>query len=696
MNLVITGLGMVSALGGDVRSSFDAFVAGHTARRPLQQFDPTLYRVRHAYQIDGPDEPGRPGRWLAAAVEEALSQAGLPAGVQPPALVGTGLAEQRSMELWHTAGATVTLDDLHFAGALANSTGLSSVVTFVNACAASLSALAAASDLLALGEAEAVVVAGTDGLSESMFGLLDRVNPRPPAEVRPFDAGRVGVILGEGAAAVVLERADRAAARGAVALATLRGVAATCDAYHVTAPLRSGIGRAFTDAYQRAGVRPEDVDLVFAHGTGTVLNDATEAEALGDAYAAAPSRPAVTALKSLIGHTSGASGLMSLITAVCAMADGQVPPTRNHTDPIEPIRPFPVVTGAARHAAVGTAQVDAFGFGGVNAVAVLERPSPTPPTGAGPAAADVVITGTGVEVRGIANAAGLSGATPSGADFDPVPLLGRRGLRYKDRATLLALCAATKALTAAGLSRPAGPARHSTDPPDDQFGVVVSTDLALLDTVCRVVDELHAGGVVGTSPMDLPNVSGNVAASQLAIWFGLGGVNLTVSAGATSGLEALRHAAAAIRAGRVRRMLVVGVEPDGPAVRRLLADTAKRHGGPVPAAFDGAAAVVLEAADPERRPMATLRRYDRSGAPTAPGSGLWGPPCAAHGSPRPPAGVDTLDLSGLGEARGAYGVLQVAAAADLLAAGSATHSLLTAGGCWGAPYASLTLEGPRC
>jgi 3-oxoacyl-(acyl-carrier-protein) synthase len=507
------------------------------------------------------------------------------------------------------------------------------------------------------------------------------------------------VILGEGAAAVVLEPVGRAVARAAAVLATVRGVGTSCDAHHVTAPLAAGVTRAMRDGHRRAGVKPADIDLILAHGTGTLLNDRTEAEVLAAVFA--DRRPPVTALKSLIGHTSGASGLMSLVTAVRALDTGQAPPTRGHGTPIPEIREFPVVTGEPLRAPLGTVQVNAFGFGGVNAVAVLDRAvpavAPAPPAGG----RAVVVTGVGHHVPGVGrHVPGGIGWADDPAD-EPAAVLGRRGLRYKDRATVLALAAAARALHAAGhVALRDGICPPDAGEPRTRFGVVVATELGLVDTVSRVVTAIHAGGVSQTSPMDLPNASGNVASAQLAIWFRLGGMNLTLSCGPTSGIDALHHAATAIRAGRADRMLVVGAEPATEAAVRLLRDTARRHGEDAPrVVLDGAAAVVLEAAEVAAGPaLAEIGGYARGRAPEPPSGWFWAPPCRGHGE-RPSggaggAGAEIVDLGpAVGEASGALGVLQCAAIAPLLA-GTGRDGLIVAGGCWGAGHATLTLRGP--
>jgi 3-oxoacyl-[acyl-carrier-protein] synthase II len=209
-------------------------------------------------------------------------------------------------------------------------------------------------------------------LTASMHGLLQRVQPMAPDRVRPFDRDRAGVLLGDGAAAIVLQGEG---GKPGGELGTLRSVAVNCDAYHVTAPDPSGITAVIRDAHDRAGVQPRQVDLVMAHGTGTALNDATEIAALSDVFREDADGPLVTAIKSLTGHTSGASGLMSLVVAVQAMRHGIVPPTLGLENPSEEASRFRFVRPDAARADISLAQVNAFGFGGINAVALVEAVS---------------------------------------------------------------------------------------------------------------------------------------------------------------------------------------------------------------------------------------------------------------------------------------------------------------------------------
>ncbi|WP_431776837.1 beta-ketoacyl-[acyl-carrier-protein] synthase family protein [Streptomyces cucumeris] len=377
MSQLVTGAGAVASVGEGVDEIFRALCAGTSGLHELRGFDQDRYRGRHAYEIDdrptpGTDVPGRATAWLLRAVEEAVAQAGLGEDLSKvPVLVGTGLRELRSAELAWRDRTGFDIGRLHFGPALRKRFGAVRTHTFAGACSASLYALALGSDLLASGAADAVVVAGVDTLTESMYGLLDRVNSEPPDRVRPFDRSRRGVLMGDGAAAVVLRREEPGAATAA--LGRLLAVSMNCDARHVTAPDAQGIAEAVHEAQWRAGVKPRDIDLVLLHGTGTQLNDTAEATALADVYGTDVGGPLMTAIKSMTGHTSGGSGLLSLIVALRSLATGQVPPTLHLSEPLPEAAEFRFVREPVSGAGLQLAQVDAFGFGGVNAVAVVER-----------------------------------------------------------------------------------------------------------------------------------------------------------------------------------------------------------------------------------------------------------------------------------------------------------------------------------
>ncbi|MEU6479411.1 beta-ketoacyl synthase N-terminal-like domain-containing protein [Streptomyces sp. NPDC047017] len=319
--------------------------------------------------------------------------------------------------------------------------------------------------------------------------------------------------------------------------------------------------------------------------------------------------------------------------------------------------------------------------------------------------AAIVVTGVGTALPGVAAPADLLRTAPTGGEppVDPAALLGKRGLRYKDRASQLALCAARDGLRSAGLLSGDGPALTV---PGESVAVVASSNLGNLDTVCSVADGIGELGVDGISPMGLPNASSNVIASSVAIRYGLRGPNLMVCNGAPSGLDAVFWGAATVAARRADRVLVIGVETDNRYVRGLLGEAEGRL-------LDGAVSLVLERSDAAAErgagTLAVLGRstrqtgvdacVDRLVAEDGAAPGVWfvpeghgepdtRPPRPDHripgdGSGRIPADVPRVDLSAVfGRASGALGVLQCAAAVGWFAAartGPRRAALVTTG-----------------
>jgi 3-oxoacyl-[acyl-carrier-protein] synthase II len=376
MNTLIAGAGAVASIGSDAGQVFDALCAGRSGLAPLRAFDRGKFRAMSAFEIDdrqppGRDTPGRATGWLISAIAEAAADAGIGDDLSNvPILIGTGLRELRSAELSWRGRADFDLDRLDFGAALAERFGAAATYTFANACSASLYALALGADLVTAGETDTVVVAGVDALTESMCGLLDRAQPGSPDRIRALDVSRNGTLLGEGAAAVVLRPAGRP--QGTGGHGTLRAVSVNCDAFHVTAPDHQGMAAAIRDAHARAGVNASDIDLIVLHATGTPLNDEAEVAAIGAVFGAEASRPMMTGLKPLTGHTSGGSGLLSLVVAMRALATGRVPPLAGLQTPLQAAAAFRFAGDRCQGQDLRLAQVNAFGFGGVNAVAIVE------------------------------------------------------------------------------------------------------------------------------------------------------------------------------------------------------------------------------------------------------------------------------------------------------------------------------------
>lgn len=381
MTALVAGSAVRTCFGSGAQT-FAALLRGACGVGPLRHGDPARLNVAAGYHVgadsaadsaaDDPRRPLRASGWLSACVRRALDEAGVdPARQRVLALVGTGLRELSAVEEAALGGPGTPVHRLHFGAAVREAApGVGAVLTVANACSASGHALALAQDLVELGEADAVVVGGADAMTQSMLAMIGRVADAPTERVRPFDRDRQGVLLGEGAAAVVVvpERWPGPAA------ARLLATGLSCDAFHETAPSAEGIGRAMRDAYRRAGRVPAETGVVVAHGTGTALNDPTECaalrEVLGDTAAL------ITGVKGALGHMSGTAALVNLDVAMRCLADRVVPPVvglrevlpegtglnfvRDRPAPLPAIPLAPLV------------QVNAFGFGGVNAVTLVE------------------------------------------------------------------------------------------------------------------------------------------------------------------------------------------------------------------------------------------------------------------------------------------------------------------------------------
>ena len=258
------------------------------------------------------------------------------------------------------------------------------IVTSTAACASGNYAFLEALRILRLREADVLIAGGSEaGIIPLAFAALGRMgaistrNEEPAKASRPFDADRNGFVFGEGAVAMVVETEEHALERGARIYAEVAGGAITGDAYHITAPDPEGDGaaRAMRYALENAGMEPEEIDVIFAHGTGTQLNDVSETKAIKRVFGEHAYRLAITATKSMVGHLLGAAGAISALAAVLSIRDGIIPPTINLDTP-DPECDLDHVPNVARKKPVRAAMVNAFGFGGQNVAIIVKRYEP--------------------------------------------------------------------------------------------------------------------------------------------------------------------------------------------------------------------------------------------------------------------------------------------------------------------------------
>ena len=412
--LVVTGVGAVTPLGNDVPTVWDGLLNGRSGVGRTQQFDPSGLDVRIAAEVKDFDARKRLGRKAArrndrftlfamGAAREAIEDAGLRmdgsdalVSNRVGVLVGTGIGGvltlleeydvllERGPErvspfmipklMPNAAAAAIAIDhDLHGPNFSVNS-----------ACATGSHAIGEAAGLIRRGLADVIICGGADAathpLSVSAFANMKAVSTRnddPERASRPFDAERDGFVVGEGAGVLVLERLDHALERGANIRAELIGYGATCDAYHVAAPDEDGDGaaRAMEMALADAGLSPESVDYVNAHGTSTPLNDPIETQAIRRVFGEHADRLEVSSSKSMLGHLMGAAGAVEAIVCVRSLETGWVHATMNYENP-DPACDLDYVPNEPRESRPNVALSNSFGFGGHNGCILLRRWDP--------------------------------------------------------------------------------------------------------------------------------------------------------------------------------------------------------------------------------------------------------------------------------------------------------------------------------
>jgi len=388
--VVVTGLGAVSPFGAGVKAYWAGLAAGACAIRPLTLFDAESFRCRIAAEVPevttGSPRRSRADRLALGAALEALDDAGLSAADREDAAlvsgaVGGGMLEA---EEWYWArargeqmpGWAAALRSM-LPGAHAEALGHRLRLggpryTVVTACSSGAVALAEAAELIIDGVVDVALAGGVDAMTRMCFMGFNALKLLDPEPCRPFDKDRRGMSIGEGAAFVVLEAAERARARGARVYAALAGHGMTTDAFHVTAPEPEGEGmvRAMRAALAAAGVDAAAVGYVNAHGTATPQNDRIEARAIARVFG--EGRPLVSSTKSMIGHTMAAAGGLEAVATVLTLTQELIPPTATLVTP-DPEVTFDCVPRVAREAAVECAISNSFGFGGQNVTLLFRR-----------------------------------------------------------------------------------------------------------------------------------------------------------------------------------------------------------------------------------------------------------------------------------------------------------------------------------
>jgi 3-oxoacyl-[acyl-carrier-protein] synthase II len=409
--VVVTGMGAITPLGQGVSATWDGLVAGRSGIRTIEAFDPARIDSRIAGEVADFDATGvldrkelrRMDRYIQlglVAAREALDDAGFEGRMEGE------LAERTGVILGSGLGGVATLFDnvllmaergpdrispFFIPMGIANVGSGQVAIAFgptgpnfatVSACATGGHAIGESWETIRRGDADVMLAGGVEaGIHEAVVAGFDAMkalsnrNDAPSEASRPFDQGRDGFVIGEGAAVLVLEALEHADARGAEPLAELIGYGATADAAHITLPAPGGIGavRAARRAIEKAGIEPSDVDHLNAHATSTPEGDRAELEAVRTLFGDHAADVPITANKSMIGHTLGAAGAIEAVATIETIRTGCIPPTINLVDPDPAADGLDIVTGAARQADVRIALSNSFGFGGQNSALLFAR-----------------------------------------------------------------------------------------------------------------------------------------------------------------------------------------------------------------------------------------------------------------------------------------------------------------------------------
>jgi 3-oxoacyl-[acyl-carrier-protein] synthase II len=394
---VITGLGVVSSIGVGVDAFAEGLRRGACAVTPIRAFDTAGYPYAHAAEVQQLGELeesyrelvprlGRSSAFATLASREAVADAGLDATTLQRAgagvVLGTTNGESQAFDAiarvcleggaagvppqaWSTVPAhriaCSVAEDLELEG---------EALVMATACAAGNYAIGHAADIIQGGAADVMLCGGAESVCRKTYSGFFRLGAIAPDVCRPFDGGRRGIVLGEGAAVLVLESLDHARARRAPIYAEVLGYGSNCDADHMVAPNRDSIADCIRIAHRRAGVTPDQVDYVCAHGTGTRANDPAETGAVRAVFG--DRTPPMSSIKSMLGHTLGAASAMGAIACVLGMRDGFLPPTVNFERP-DPQCPIDCVPNHARPACIGIAENHGLAFGGNNAILILRN-----------------------------------------------------------------------------------------------------------------------------------------------------------------------------------------------------------------------------------------------------------------------------------------------------------------------------------
>ena len=396
--VVVTGLGLVTALGSGVEKSWSGFLNGVDAASEVTLFDTSLYKTHYACEIkDFVDETGfgrdkqdnYVNKFAHAAVKEALNDSGLQnshaydrdrfgialgslaAEIVPfERLLKSDLSKKTNGFDANVASCYPPNSITNYLSEVFDLTGPSMVS--LNACSSGNHAISWAYDMISCGNADVMVVGGSETINITEYTHFHNVKALAPEKCTPFDKNRSGLLIGEGAGILIIESLDFALKRNADIYAELKGVGLSCDGFHMTAPHPEGAGAisAMKEALYTANLSVDEIDYISAHGTGTPLNDKSESLAIHTIFKERTKEIPCSSVKSMIGHPMGAASAIESVVSCLAIRNSVVPPTINYTT-MDPECAIDCVPNTAREVKVRNVINNSFAFGGNNAVLIF-------------------------------------------------------------------------------------------------------------------------------------------------------------------------------------------------------------------------------------------------------------------------------------------------------------------------------------
>lgn len=587
---VITGLGVISAIGRNVEECWKNIIASESGIDHTRTIDTENCYADFAAEVKGLEETDptldRATALCLSAATEAMQDAGFSDfGGDPRAsvIMGSCVGGGRSLESYYRGGKrredVLKMPISPIANHVAASVSAGGVVTNVaNACAAGTISIAYASDLIRAGKADVVVAGGTDAFSSVPYSGFLSLHALDENSCSPFNHSH-GITLGEGAGAVIVESLEHAKARGAHIYCEVLGSGISSDAHHITAPRPDGEGQmsAIRAAITHSGLAESDIDYVNAHGTGTAKNDEAEFLSLHTIFDEKNDHLSVSSTKAMTGHCLGAAGAIEAVFAIKALVENTVPPTLGYSEEdlqllAEKAGKLDFVPNKPEKKTLNAVMNNSFAFGGNNASIIFSNgPGKVP---AAPAAPAIAVTGIGiVSPLGNGKAAyvaacregktcgGQSSASVIGlADYDAQGLK-MNFYRKLDHLSQLQAVSGMDALHDGGYA--------VTDENAGRIGMIIGTSEGALGPSCEFQSIIAEKGNAGGSAFKFPNTVYNAAGGYLSICSGIKGYNVTVTNGAQSGLQSAAYAMQVIRNGWEDAMLATGTDENSEIISEL-------------------------------------------------------------------------------------------------------------------------------